>query len=148
MLRSLGAALLLALVSGPGALAATQQAQFIVQVTVPSRVTLAAAGPPVQLSISADDISRGYKDVSARYAVDANTNRDWLLLLSRRLGVAESVEVRGLSTAVVLREQPVEVYQPGARKLRSLDLEFRFMLKPDAEAGSYELPVQVSATTL
>jgi hypothetical protein len=147
MLRSLGAVLLFALVAGTPA-HAQQQAQFVVQLTVPARVTLAAAAQPTRLSLSAEDIARGYKDVSARYVVSQNTDRGWLLRLSPRVGVTRHVEVRGLSAPLVLREETVEVYQPQASEPRSLELDYRFVLEPDAEPGSYALPVQLSATPL
>jgi hypothetical protein len=147
MLRSLGAVLLFALLAGTPAYA-QHQTQFVVQVTVPARVTLAAIEQPTHLALSEQDIARGYKDVSARYVVDQNSDRGWLLRLSPRMGLTQRVEVRGLSATLVLQADSVEVYQPQASEPQSLDLDYRFVLAPDARPGSYQLPVQLSAALL
>jgi hypothetical protein len=148
MLRSLDAVLLLALVAGASAHADTEQAQFVVRATVPARAAVEAVEQPTHLKVSAEDVARGYKDVSARYAVESNTVRGWLLRLSPRMGVTRHVEVRGLSQTVVLRGENVEIYQPQAPEPRDLELDYRFVLSPEVEPGSYELPVHVSATPL
>jgi hypothetical protein len=148
MRRRLGGVLILALAATTAANAAGRQAQFIVQVTVPARVTLEATGQPTHLLLSATDIERGYKDVSARYVVSQNTGRGWLLSLSPRLGITRQVEVRGLSRPVVLGEHGVEVHQPRSRGAQTLALDYRFVLAPDARPGRYELPVHLSAAPL
>ena len=148
MLRSLGAVLLLALVAGASARADTEQAQFVVQATVSARATIEAVEQPTHLTVSAEDVARGYKDVSARYAVESNTVRGWLLRLSPRIGVTRHVEVRGLYRTVVLQGESVEIYQSRAPEPRDLELDYRFVLSPNVEPGSYELPVYVSATPL
>jgi len=147
MLRSLGAVLLFALLAGTPAYA-QHRAQFVVQVTVPARVTLAATEQPTRLALTEEDIARGYKDVSARYVVDQNSDRGWLLRLSPRTGLTRHVEVRGLSATLVLQAETVEVYQPQASEPQSLELDYRFVLAADAQPGSYQLPVQLSAAPL
>jgi hypothetical protein len=102
MLRLLGAVLLVSLVTGTPA-HGQQHTQFVVQATVPARVTLATVEQPTRLSLTEDDVVRGYKDVSARYQVVSNSSRGWLLHLSPRLGVTAHVEVYGLSAPIVLQ---------------------------------------------
>lgn len=148
MLRSFGSVLLLALVAGAGAHAETQRAGFLVAVTVPERVTLVAVSEPAQLSVSDADIQRGYKQVSARYAVTQNSERGWLLRLSPRLGLTRHVEVRGLGADVVMGHDSVEIFRRSAPGREDLSLEFRFVLMPDAEPGSYDMPVELAATPL
>lgn len=147
MLRLLGAVLLVSLVTGTPA-HGQQHTQFVVQATVPARVTLAAVEQPTRLSLTEDDVARGYKDVSARYRVASNSSRGWLLHLSPRLGATSHVEVHGLSAPVVLRNESVEVYQPRASEPQSLALDYRFVLDPDTQPGDYELPIHLSATPL
>ena len=147
MLRLLGAVLLASLVTGTPA-HGQQHTQFVVQATVPARVTLAAVEQPTRLSLTEDDVARGYKDVSARYRVASNGRRGWLLHLAPRLGVTARVEVRGLTAPLVLREESVEVYQPRAREPQHLALDYRFVLGPATRPGSYELPIHLSATPL
>jgi hypothetical protein len=148
MLRTLGAFLLLALVAGAGARAETESARFLVSATVPERVTIESLGQPNRLVITADDVRRGYKDVSARLLVSHNTTRGWMLQLSPRIGITQHVKVSGLSTEVVLREETVEVYRPATAGREEIALGFRMVLDADAEAGTYELPVHVAATPL
>lgn len=148
MMRSLGSVLLFALVAGAGAHAETQRAGFLVSVTVPERVVLEAVEQPAQLTISEADLRRGYKDVSARYLVRQNTSKGWMLRLSPRLGVTQQVEIRGLSTDLVLRAESLEIHRAASRSREDFSLEYRFVLDPDARPGSYDLPVHVSASPL
>ena len=150
MLRSLGALLLLALVAGAGthARADDQRAAFLVSATVPERVTIQALEQATRVVISAEDVRRGYKDVSARYAVSRNTERGWMLQLAPRIGITQQVEVRGLSSDVVLREESVEVYRAGADLREDISLDYRLVLDADAAPGTYDVPVHVSAVPL
>ena len=148
MLRSLGAFLLLALVAVAGVRADTRQAQFLVQVTVPAHARLVAVEHPTHLTVSEDDLLRGYKDVPARYRVESNAPRGWLVRLSPRLGITRHVEVSGLSGALVVQGDAVEVYRPRTSEAEYLDVDYRFVLAPDVEPGTYELPIHVAATPL
>ena len=148
MLRSLGALLLLAIVAGGDARADTRQAQFVVQAIVPARATLAAVDQPTRLDVSREDLDRGYLDVSVRYVVETNAPRGWLLRLSPRLGLTRHIEVRGLSHTVVVREEGVEVFRPRASETERLELDYRLVLAPGAQPGTYHMPVHVAATPL
>jgi hypothetical protein len=127
---------------------AQQQVQFAVTAVVPTRTVLTVIEEPAALALSDGDLQRGYKDVVARYRVSSNTAQGWLLCLSRRLGIAERIEVRGLSVDVVLEDSGVEVYQPRSSTPIDLELEYRLVLGPAARPGEYALPVHVSATSL
>lgn len=148
MLRALGAFLLLVLVAGVGARAETQQAQFLVQVIVPARVTLTALDLPSALEVSTADVERGYAEVDATYRVSHNDRRGYLLSFLPRQGLTREIEVQGLSTALVLGDQPVELVQTGPPGSHQLALAFRFLLDPAVVPGHYPLPVLVSAQPL
>lgn len=148
MLRSPGALLLLALVAGTGARADTEQASFGVIATVRETVTLAVAAESATFSVSAADVRRGYKDISARYVIESNAGRGYLLRLAPRLGLAERIEVAGPAGALVLRDHDVEIYRPRASHSRNLVLDYRVVLAANVQPGSYELPVHVVATPL
>ena len=148
MLRSLGAVLLLAVVAWGDARADDERATFFVSATVPERVTIEALGQSGRLVITADDVRRGYKDVSARYVVRQNTKRGWVLQLSPRIGITQHVEVRGLSRSLVLSNESVEVYRPGTAPREDISLEYRLVLDADVEPGTYDMPVHVTATPL
>lgn len=148
MWRSFGTCALLALLAGTAAHAETRQAQFQVRVTVPPRITLSAIEEPVGLDLTPTDIARGYVDVSARYRVQSNTRRGWLLQFAPRSGLAERVEVRGLSSTVVVVREGVELYRAAPNGGEEFALAYRVVLRPDARPGRYALPVHLSATLL
>jgi len=148
MLRSLGAVLLLALVAGVTARADDERATFFVSATVPARVTIEAVEHPTRLVITEDDVLAGHKDVSVRYSVSQNSERGWVLRFSPRIGITRQVEVRGLSRDFVIRDEGVEVYRPGIAAREDISLDYRLVLDTDARAGTYDMPVHVSATPL
>lgn len=128
--------------------AGRDQAQFTVSAVVPARVTLVAVDQPSELAISTEDVLRGYKDVAAMYRVSHNGRRGYLLSLSPRIGVTRQVEVQGLSAAIVIRGESVEIVQPGSPGSHELSLGFRFVLEADTVPGRYPLPVLVTAQPL
>jgi len=147
MSRAACAVLLCALAVGMPA-RAQQQARFAVTAVVPARTTLTVIDEPAALALSSGDVQRGYKDVVARYRVSSNTAQGWLLCLSPPLGVAERIEVRGLSADLVLEDAAVEVYQPRSPEPVDVALEYRLILEPTVRPGAYALPVRVSAMPL
>jgi len=148
--RSSWWALTLALLVAVSLPAAAEQAstRFTVSAFVPQRVSLQAIDQPALLTVSSEDIRRGYKDLSARYEVRQNTGRGYLLSLSPRLGLASRVAVLGLDSAIDLRDQSVEIYRNRPSGLERLVLTFRFVLNATARPGSYALPVHLSASAL
>lgn len=146
---ALALSLVAALVAALPAQATRKQAQFTVSAVVPARVTLTAIDQPSEITVSAADLGRGYRDVAATYRVSHNDRRGYLLSLAPRLGLTRQIEVQGLgSAAVAVHEDTVEVVQsepPGSHELR---LGFRLVLDPAAEPGRYPLPVLVTAQPL
>lgn len=140
--------LVMALAAAPSVQAGPDQALFTVTAVVPVRVTLTALDEPSEMTISTADVERGYMDVSATYRVSHNDRRGYLLSLSPRIGVTRQVEVQGLSAAVVLGEESVEIVQRGPPGSRELALAFRFVLDSVAQPGRYALPVLVTARPL
>ena len=145
--RSMGVVALAALLAGP-ALADQARARFTVSAVVPKRVTLTALEQPAQLTLSVEDIERGYKDVSARYQVRHNDSHGYLLHLAPRIGLTRQIEVRGLASEVVLGDADLAIRQASAGRLHDFELAFRFVLDPAARPGSYALPVHVTAAPL
>jgi hypothetical protein len=140
MRRSFVALCALAPMLGAGAHAETRQASFVVSVDVPARATLEVLEQPDRIRVSAEDIARGHKSVSARYRVASNTAGGWLLRLAPRLGLAQRIEVSGLESPVVLDREVVEP--------EHLTLEYLLVLGSNAEPGSYEMPIHVAAVPL
>ena len=135
------------LVAG-SALADQRQARFTVSVTVPARVVIEPLEPSDRFTLSAEDVARGYKDVAASYRVRHNDRKGYLLQIAPRVGLARQVEVRGLGTDVVMRDETIEIHRPGAEFLQDLELQFRLLLDTAVQPGVFQLPVQVAATPL
>jgi hypothetical protein len=148
MQRLLAVPMVLACLAATGVRAESRQASFVVSVNVPARTALQVIEQPALVQISEQDVALGYKDVAARYEVESNTARGWLLCLAPRRGVAQQVEVQGLSSAVVIGEDAVEVYRARAPEPERISLQYRLVLEPATQPGSYELPIHVSAAPL
>jgi hypothetical protein len=142
------AALTLLAASPLAADAGDVRAAFVVSAVVPARASLEAVAQPAVLSVSEDDIARGYLEVAAVYRVRNNDPAGYMVRLAPRAGLTSMIEVSGLATDVVMREDVVEVTQPAALEARDLDLRFRLALDPGAIAGVYPMPLQVSVATL
>ena len=148
MQRLFAVPMVLACLAAAGVCAESRHASFVVSVNVPARAILQVVEQPALIQISEQDVQRGYKDVAARYRVESNTARGWLLRLAPRLGVAQQIEVQGLRSPVVLAADAVEVHRPRAGEPEPLALQYRFVLEPGTPPGSYHLPIHVSATPL
>ena len=122
--------------------------QFLVTATVSPRASLESVSEPATLSVSPDDVARGYLDVNAAYRVSSNDPSGYMVRLAPRTGLTRMVEVGGLSTPIVMTDQSVEVVQPAALRPQTLALRFRLMLNEKAVPGTYAMPVQVSVATL
>lgn len=123
------------------------RANFVVSAFVPARASLEAVAQPAQLSISEEDLRRGYIDVAAVYRVSNNDPAGYLLRLAPRAGLTSSIEVSGLETLVVTRDEVVEVTQPAALQPRDLSLRFRMTLDPAATSGVYPMPLLLSVAS-
>jgi hypothetical protein len=130
------------------ATAGETRASFLVSATVLARASLEPVAQPAMLSVSGDDVARGYLDVAVAYRVSSNDPSGYMVRLAPRIGLTRSVEVAGLSTPIVMTDQVVEVVQPAARGPQRLDLRFRLVLEDSAVPGTYSMPVQLSVATL
>ena len=148
MQRLLAVPIVVACLAATGVRAESRHASFVVSATVPARATLQVLEQPRLVQISEQDVARGYKDVAAQYQVESNTVRGWLLRLAPRVGVAQQIEVQGLSSPVVLAGDVVEVYRARASEPEGLALQYRLVLERGTLPGSYPLPIHVSAAPL
>ncbi|HTK96712.1 MAG TPA: hypothetical protein VL379_01705 [Pseudomonadales bacterium] len=146
-MRSSIAALLLAIASCPVS-GEQGQAQFTVAVNVPVRVLLEVIEQPTELTLSAADVARGYKDVSARYRVRHNDRRGYLLQIAPRTGITSRIDINGLGAEMTLRDEVLDVRRPGQTFEQELRLEFRFVLDAGVPSGTFELPVSVAAAPI
>lgn len=147
MSRSIGTMVVATLLAAPAS-AGQSQARLQVSASVPARTAVASIGSVDALTLSVEDVARGYKDLRTRYRVTHNDPRGCLLRFAPRLGLARQVEVRGLGAAFVLRDLPVDIAQPAAARTWEVDLEFRVVLDEAVRPGTYALPVHLAAVPL
>jgi hypothetical protein len=144
-----GLATLVLMASLPVAAGAGElRTQVAVSAYVTPRASIETVSQSATLSVTEQDVGRGYLDVAAVYRVRNNDPAGYLLRLVPHIGLTSAIEVSGLATPVVMREEVVEVTQPAALQARDLNLRFRLTLDPGASPGVYPMPVQVSVATL
>jgi hypothetical protein len=147
-MRATIAAMGFALLAAEGVHAGEGEARFTVAVTVPVRVVLDVRSEPEHVTVTAEDVTRGYVDVAAEYRVRHNDRGGYRLEIDRGDGVARAIEVRGLGANPVLVVDTVEIRRPGDHFLDDLSLELRILLDASTRPGTFDLPVQVSALPL
>jgi len=130
------------------AVAGDAQAHFTVTAYVPPRASLERIVHPAQVAVSMRDIARGYLDLAAVYRVSSNDPAGYVVRLAPRTGLTRAIEVSGLATPVVMRDEVVEVAQPAALRPQELSLNFRLLLDAAAVPGTYELPVHLVVRAL
>lgn len=111
--------------------------------TVVAHITLSVLREPETLSISEQDIERGYIEARANYGVKTNVADGYRLRFVPRVGLARQVTILGLGGAVVLRDLEVDVFRPVSSD--DVDLRLRIDLRPGLEAGSHPWPLLVAA---
>ena len=111
--------------------------------TVVAHITLSVLREPETLSISEQDIERGYIEARARYDVKTNVADGYRLRFVPRVGLARQVTIQGLGGTVVLRDLEVDVFRPVSSD--DVNLRLRIDLRPDLEAGSHRWPLLVAA---
>lgn len=130
------------------AAAGEARAQLTVTARVVPRVTLEPVVEPAQFTVGAADIERGYLDIGAEYRVSGNDPAGYFLRIAPRVGVTTAIEIDGLGSRVVLRDESIDVMQPGALRPQSLRLSLRLRFATDMVPGTYGLPVYLAAYTL
>ena len=103
------------------------------------------------LTITADDVARGYVDFNAASSFFVATNTlDGYRIAFRALGnVYRNVIVTGL-------QAPLELIAGAGNELRVAStagrtdyrLNYRFILQPDAQPGSYPWPLEISVRSI
>ena len=117
---------------------------FTVSTTVPARASIETVSQPRVLSVSAEDVARGYVDVPGRYHVSHNDRSGYLLQFAPLGGIAREVQVRGVGGAWSLGGGTVEVYRPGDSFEQDVALEFRFVLAEGTRPGTFGWPLELS----
>jgi len=139
--------LLVLLLAAAPAGAREASAGLTVSVSVAPRASLEAVSLPARLTVSPEDVARGYVELVATCRVRSNDRRGYILRLAPRAGLTRAIEVRGLGEDVVLGEESVEIHHPAARQAQGLEFAVRFVLDAGATPGTYAMPLHLDVTT-
>lgn len=100
------------------------------------------------ISISQEDISRGYIDVPQATGIAIrDTSRSGFLLIFEGLEKPfKSMSIRGLPNAgeVLITSKHALIHQQNRKTSLDLDLSYRFYLSEDAKAGTYTWPITIT----
>ena len=154
--RVVSAALVAAISLANGCPTQAQAAGSITQtITVTARVApwvkLNLEHQQMQLTVTPDDVARGYTEVSAasRFAVTTNNRAGYALIFQPHADIFRSVAIHGLGVSVDIGAGGGTVLQSGAENgvARTLfELGYRFYLAEGVQPGSYSWPLSVSVS--
>ena len=133
---------------GAVAVAGEGLSTFRVSLQVPVRLSMQTLGEPASITLTDDDLARGYVDVAARYHVSHNDRRGYVLQIVHLGGMAREVRISGLGGTLVVAGDAVEVHRDGQSFEQDVALEFRLVLEPAAQAGRYDWPVALNVQPL
>jgi hypothetical protein len=142
------AALLAGGASVPAHAAGGAQSQMRVSATVKRHTSVRLQAPRV-LTISESDVARGYVDVNApvQVAVHSNVRDGYTLMLQQEGKHVREAVVQGPAGAVVVGAGGGMLSRPAAGSgmwRDAMQLHVRFELSQQAQAGSYDWPLQIS----
>ena len=130
---------------------AGQTASMQVSVTVIANTKVRTDYQATQLKITEADVTRGYIDVSAasRFLVSTNSRSGYLVEFYPIGNLFESVQIEGLGNAVRLGADGGTIVQRNPLLTNmNHELSYRFILRPDAQSGSYQWPLLLSVRPL
>jgi hypothetical protein len=148
----LGVALTAALAMSvtPGkALAAkgTSSASMRISASVAPYTHLDVLAQAATLTVTADDVQRGYVDVSAGTHLLARSNdpNGFSVSFTPRAGVFDSAKITGLGSDVQIDHTGGSVHRAYTGREALMQLGYRFVLSRDVPPGNYPWPLQISA---
>lgn len=131
--------------------AAQTSAAMAVSVTVVAHAKMQINSQATQLVISKEDVTRGFVEVPAasRFSVISNSRLGYLMEFNPVGNLFDSVRISGLGNAVQMGTDGGAVVQRGLVSAKpTVELSFRFALRPDVLPGIYPWPLQLSVRSL
>ena len=117
------------------------------------QATLKVLAQPDHISISAEDINRGYVDTSSPLTAEIKNSSlsGYMLVFENDEDFVHHIYVKGLGNDFRLDAKGGVITQPFAAPLdfeSTLTIGFRFMLADHARPGTYDWPLRISAMPL
>jgi hypothetical protein len=144
---ALVAALFLAISLGPQeTYAVMRTAKLTVSARVIAYLQFNLLSQVSEITITEEDIQRGYLDVrsASRLVLKTNSNAGYMMTFEGNLWPFKEVQIQGLSNPVQLNSGHVIVHQPSNKGQWTVDLSYRFILSEDTKPGSYSWPLSLS----
>jgi len=146
---ALAALLLLSLTPGKArATTSSKSAQIRVSATVSPYLRLDVLQQQPSLTITGEDIQRGYVDVSAGTSLRTRTNdrNGFLVNFDPRSNLFERVRVTGIGGTVEMGSGGGNVRVAYSAPESVAQLSYRFYLAQGVQSGNYPWPLQISAS--
>lgn len=120
---------------------------------VVARHTSIRIAPPAAISISEEDLARGYVEIAAPVEVTVRSNvpQGYALVFERQGEQVRQARVQGPDGALLVGSTGVVATRPAAGPgmwSDRLQLRFRFELAPQARAGQHPWPLSISLMSL
>jgi len=126
----------------------SSSASLQVSVNVQARAILTVEEQPSQVTVTGEDIRRGFVEVASasRINVRSNSPNGYLIGFEVTPGPFRQVEVTGLGNPVEIGVTGGTIAQPYNGSMSdTARLSYRFLLSSDAQPGAYSWPLALSA---
>jgi hypothetical protein len=145
---SLAALLLLSLMPGKARATTSAKSTMRISATVNPYVRLDVLQQQPSLTITAEDIQRGYVDVSAGTSLRTRTNdrNGFLVNFDSRSNVFERVSVTGIGATAEIGSGGGTIRAAYAGPESLAQVSYRFYLAQGVQSGNYPWPLQISAS--
>jgi hypothetical protein len=144
---ALSAALATSMTPGKALAKGTSTAGMRISATVAPYTHLDLIAQAATLTVTAEDVQRGYVDVSAGTHLMARSNdpNGFSVNFTPRAGVFNSAKITGLGSDVEIDRTGGSVHRAYTGHEASMQLGYRFVLSRDVAPGNYPWPLQISA---
>lgn len=135
--------------------AAGSGTQLAISAIVQKHASIRTDGQPVSFTASAEDVARGYVDISSHSAIEVRGNNSAGLLLEFHLVDAlqpvSEVQISGAGGLLRAGSQRATLHVPG--QLRGIssnrfNFSYRIFLSPFAQPGTYSWPLRITLTPI
>lgn len=125
-------------------------ARMGVSVQVVARALLTVDSAPSNVTVTAQDVARGYVELEApiRVQVRSNSQRGYLLRVARLNDAFGSINLDFAGGSVRVTGDESWIARPALSLSDSLELRGRVALRSGVEPGQYPLPFELSASPL
>lgn len=122
--------------------------QMVVSVQVIARAVVTVDSQPAAIVVTADDVARGYIDVTQPFLVRVRTNsrNGYLLQAEKTTEAFSAVELTNATTSLRVSSHETILHRPYVAGGDVMSLRARLYIAPGTQPGQHAVPVAFSAT--